>query len=282
MPSTFNARRPIAVFAAVLAALVGEAAFAQDSAPSQPPPQLDHRGMVLAAIPPPPTAADGDTSLVGPSEGLESLRAALDALYSRSPFSAAALETLKANGNVFVLYQPQFPETTNNLHDLSIAGFYPEYFQKEENGTKDFVVAVGRHGIKWPTEELAAVLVHELVGHGIQHLEGRLEFVREIDLECEAMLYMERFYQDARIDKFAGDIIRFRKALEQHWCSDFRRHMREHTPEMMALWDVLNPDVVRLLAAFETYVAGLRDTGVPDDAIDAAKRLREEPKAMRQ
>ena len=73
---------------------------------------------------------------------------------------------------------------------------------------------VGRYGAKWPARELAAVLAHELVGHGMQQYRGRMEHVRTIDLECEAYLYEEQAYQDLGLDKRSSEMIKFRQALE--------------------------------------------------------------------
>jgi len=83
---------------------------------------------------------------------------------------------------------------------------------------------VGRHGVKWPTNELAAVLANELVGHGMQH--QRMGKMRPIDLECKAYLYEELANQDLGLNKRSSEMVRFRKGLETHWCADFKRYMR--------------------------------------------------------
>ena len=263
------------VAAALMAAALNGPVLAGTEAPKDLLPQEAYKGLVLVAVPP-EAGARYDTSLLPEREGIANLRAAVELLYRESPFSAQALETLKRNGNVIVFYDSRYPEMKTNTSTLNVAAFFPEYFTKGLNGSgrTDFVVVIGRHGIKWPTRELAPVIVHELVGHGMQRLRGRLEYVRELDLECEAMLYMERYYQELGFDKKNEEMIRFRKALEDHWCSDFKRYMREKAPSLVKLWDVLDPDVRRLLAAFEVYVNDLRDRGVSGVAIDAAQRLR--------
>jgi TPR repeat protein len=118
------------------------------------------------------------------------------------------------------------------------------------------------------------IIVHELVGHGIQHLNGWLDWVREIDLECNANLYGERFYQDVGIDKKSREVVQFRRALESHWCADFKAHMKQDDPAVLALWDVLDPDIPRLLAEFDRYVEAMRHSGAAAQAIEAARAMR--------
>jgi hypothetical protein len=115
--------------------------------------------------------------------------------------------------------------------------------------------------------ELAAVLVHELVGHGTQYLNGRFKSLRNVDLECEAWLYEEMAYQDFRFDKSSREMIKFRQQLEgvgftDGYCSDFKRYMQKNTPARMPYWASLNPDVPKLLEAFEDYLNDLRAKGL--------------------
>ena len=79
-----------------------------------------------------------------------------------------------------------------------------------------------------------------LLDHGMQHLRDRLEGRRQLDVECEASLYELNAYQDFKMDKFAREMILFRKELQEFNCDDFRRYMRKNTPSMMKLWDELN------------------------------------------
>ena len=230
------------------------------------------KGIRLVGVPAEP-GVDYGIKLVSPRRGLRNLRKALELIHGKSPFSVAAIETLKENGNVIVVYSPRLPQTKGGY--LLAAVFLPDYFKRGGGGPggKDFVVIVGPLGIKWPTPELAMVLVHELVGHGMQQLRGRMDYVRELDLECAANLYGEKFYQDIGIDKRTTEVIQFRRALEEHWCSDFKRYMREKTPSLTKIWDVLNPDVPRLLEAFDGYADDLRDGGVSGDAVKAARKM---------
>lgn len=201
--------------------------------------------------------------------GLDRIVAALDLLYARSPLSARAMETLKGAGGVVIVYDPHFP--ASRLSTLTIAAFFPDFFEHE--GTrKQFVTVVGRYGAKWPTRELAAILAHELVGHGMQHLRGRLDHVRTIDLECEAYLYEEQAYQDLGLDKRDAEMIRFRKALEDNWCKPFRSWLLERQPARVAYWERLNPAVPQILEAYLEYVEDLRQSGEAARAIDIERR----------
>jgi len=66
-------------------------------------------------------------------------------------------------------------------------------------GKRLYLVAVGRLGINWPTDELAAVLAHEFAGHAVQFLERRLTRMRH--LECEALLVNEQANLDLGLNK---------------------------------------------------------------------------------
>lgn len=202
---------------------------------------------------------------------LDRIKKALEILYQKSPFSAKAIETLRGAGEVIIVYDPHFPKS--RLSGLTIAAFFPDFYQKD-GPRKQFVTVVGRYGAKWPASELAAVLAHELVGHGMQHYRGRLEHVRTIDLECEAYLYEERVYQDLKMDKRAGEMIRFRQALEDQWCKSFRIHTARHDRKSMALWKRLNPDVPGILKVYLRYIERLRTEGVAKKAIDKERRNR--------
>jgi hypothetical protein len=226
--------------AAVLLALAAPAA-AQFGMP-----RSGHHGIELVAAPP-KGDRHFDVSIVGSDKGIDNLRAALDLLLRRSAFAAHAIETLKRNGRVVLVYDPNYPQRLT-MGD-AIAGFFPTYFR--DRG--DFLVVVSRHGIKWPTAELAAVLAHELAGHGIQHLRGDADRMRPIDRECEAWLYEEKAYQDLGVDKMSKGMVEFRMQLERRECSDFIRYQERHSPSTARLWEARNPDVTRLLAAFRDY-----------------------------
>ena len=237
--------------------------------------KLKYKGISLVAVPPSATKKF-KVELLTPEQGIKKLHAALDLIYQKSPYSVAAIETLKKNGNVTIIYSPNMKQTLDG--SLLAAVFLPEYYRKNKDigGGKDFVVIVSLNGIKWPTPELAMVLVHELVGHGMQQYLGQLDFIRVLDLECTANLYGERFYQDIKINKQQREIIQFRQALEGHWCSDFKRYMRKHQPAHTKYWDMLNPDVPKLLNVFNQYAKFMRDQGISGRAIQASKKDQQE------
>ncbi len=115
-------------------------------------------------------------------------------------------------------------------------------------------MVIGRYLVKWPRDEIVAVLASEMVGHGVQHLEGRLETMDEMDAKCEAGLYKEQVHQDLGLDKHSSLRVKFRQDLEWRWCTDFKRYMKAQRPAQMALWKHLNPDVPQLLTVFADYV----------------------------
>ncbi len=238
-----------------------------------------YRGISLVSIPK-KNNTKYDTSFLPPRQGIENLRRAIDVIYKKSPFSAAKLEVLKKVGQITIAYYPGFEE--GKTGSFALAAFFPDFYDKgvtkdgKKSDKKWFVVKVGRHAIKWPPDELAMIIVHELVGHGMQKLQGRLEYIRNIDLECAANLYGERFYQDIKIDKSLDNIVRFRKSLEEHWCSDLKRYMRRMKPPTDAMWDVLNPDVPKLLDIFDEYVKYQYKNGITKKSIAAAKKMRRE------
>jgi TPR repeat protein len=230
--------------------------------------QFMHRGVQIAGKPAPP-GKYYDIDLASPAQGAETVKKALDILYEGSSYNARAIEKLKAAGNVVIIYDPAFP--SRELTKITIAAFLPDFYQADGN-TKDFLTVVGRFGGKWSPRELAPVLAHELTGHGMQHLRGHLENVREVDLECEAYLYQEKAYQDLSFDKGVRDMIQFRKVLEGHWCADFRAWQRKNGRTALKAWDRLNPDVPVILDDYLVYIDALRKSGVATDAVARAKK----------
>jgi hypothetical protein len=234
--------------------------------------EMKYQGLTLMAIGAKPDAKS-DLAPIEPQAALANLKAAVDLVLQKSAFSVAALKTLEANGNVVIAYNPEFKAARNGL--FALAAFLPDFYKRDDPAHHDFLVSVGPHAIRWPTQELAMIVVHELVGHGIQHLNGWLDYVREIDLECNANLYGERFYQDIGIDKLNREVVEFRKALEGHWCADFKDYLKQRDPALMKMWDVRDPDVPKLLALFNDYTAEMRRNGTAGKAIQAAKEMRE-------
>ena len=237
---------------------------------AQPVLTLEHRGIQLSAMPLP--NQQSDILVLAPKTGVHNLRMALDRLYTTSPFSVRHLETLKENGRVTIVYDAAFPK--RQLSKVTIAAFFPDFFQKETGGLKHFLVVVGRFGVKWETNKLAAVIAHELVGHGLQHFRGHRDKDRKIDLECEALIYEMRSRQDLGIRPDTNDNIRFRKHVRGNWCADFGRYMTARGLNVDKAWGYGRPNVPTLLRHFDHYRRHLRRTGVSAKAVAAAKSQR--------
>lgn len=239
------------------------------------PIQLTYKGINLIATPP---RADAGLSipLMAMQAGMKKMRDALDLLYEKSTLSRTTIEKLKKSGPVFIVYDPNFPKKVEDLTKIWAAAFFPNYLKNHGigNGEDAYLAVVSRHGIKWTTPELAAVLAHELVGHAMQQMLGRFTYLRNLELECEAWLFQEQVLQDLAVDKLHRDIVTFRQNLEFHYCSDFKRYLSKKDPEAAKLWDVLNPDVPRLLAAFEEYAKSLHASGASGKAIETARGQR--------
>lgn len=239
-------------FGAVLAASVFAAAAAG-------PPRLSqiHSGIRLIAVPLKP-GASYDINIVEPQSGLDNLRRALDMLTGHSPLNAAAIATLKKAGEITIVYNPNFPERT--VGAFTVAAFSRKAFHgsRRGGGRRSFLVIVGRQGIQWTTPELAAILAHELAGHGLQHQRGEAGHMRSLDRECEAHLYEEKAFQDLKVDKKSRLVVQFRKELENHACVGFKSYMAKNARDVFRTWDDLNPDIRRLLTVFRAYLKSRR------------------------
>ena len=226
--------------------------------------RVSHRGITLMTVPPAP-AVDYDIEVIGGRQALDKIRDALDALLDNSPYSAAAIEKLIGNGEVFIVYDPSYPDkVVSNFLGVTLAAFQPNLFDNAggKAGAIEFPVVVGRYLVKWPRDEVAGVLAHELVGHGTQHLQGRLATIGDRDTECEANLYKEKAHQDLGTNVRSLSMVRFRRDLHWVWCAEFKRYMTQHRPALMGLWTRLNPDVPGLLAVFKEYMSDRID---PDE-----------------
>jgi|TARA_Y100000294_G_scaffold114882_2_gene106561 hypothetical protein len=226
-----------------------------------------HHGIRVVAITLPP-ARDYDVTLLEPRPAVDNLTAAIDHLYAGSPFSAKALEKLKKAGNVTVVYDATFPK--EKFAEVTLAAFVYDFFKKE-GSRKNFLIVVSRFGVKWPTKELAGIIAHELVGHGIQHLRGQLGRLREIDTECEAELYRAAAYEDLGVDRTTSDMVRFYNEMNTRWCADFRLYLQKRNPRLMKLWDYGRRTLPRLIKLFEEYLGDLQTPGVDGNPISAAK-----------
>ena len=248
-----------AILPALVVGLLAWTAISHGVAASSDRIEFTHRGVIILGVPPGP-AADYDVPVMEAARAAEKIRAALDLLLDNSPEGAAALETLKDKGRVVIGYVPAFPAEDAATWGARLAAFVPDLLADAPGarGGKDFPVVVGRYIVQWKTEELAVVLAHELLGHGRQHLLGRLESMSLRDRECEASLYEEMARQHLGLDKHSELAVSFRRALEWRWCVPFKEYLTRQAPEKMALWNAIDPDVPELQAAFEDY---LRATG---------------------
>lgn len=195
-----------------------------------------------------------DSDSIPPKQALKKIIDAHDLLYSQSERSARAIDRLRKAGPIAIVYDPHFPPP--RFVGNTIAAFFPDKFDVK-SGKGTLLFAVGRYGIHWPTDELGVVLAHELLGHGIQHLEGRDWTGRLLDIECEAFLWTEQANQDLKIDKFNRYVISLRREIEKHWCSDFIRWSAKNQPEVANLWNSRDPDIPALVAGFKRYAAYL-------------------------
>jgi hypothetical protein len=218
----------------------------------------EFNGISLIAITP-SANKNFNVPIVTAKKALKTIKQALKLIDISSPFSKSQIELLKKNGPVIIVYDPRYPDKLSSMSSVKIALFSPYHYNRKTSNTSGhvFLVIVSRHGIKWPTKEFAAVMVHELVGHGIQHLNDSWGKMRLIDMECEAWLYEEMAYQDLKIDKFSNEMINFKKQLEKQ-CDSFLRHLRNYDRIGAALWNKLNPDIRKLLKHFADYQKQLK------------------------
>jgi len=233
-----------------------------------------HRGIVLLGFPCPQNVKG---SVVSTQKGINKIIKALDLLATQSPRSFAVIGRLKKSGPVMIVYDPSYPPPGKNLMSIQNALFLPTFvdtFDKKSTGKK-FTVIVGRDGIKQSLPKLSAVLAHELMGHGQQYLDDRIFAMRVLDVECEAWLLEELVYQDLNVNKLSQDMVEFRRNLETLHCNDFIRYMRKRLPQQASLWDVQNPDVMKLLNIFKGYIKVQREMGMISSAQVAAKKQRE-------
>ncbi len=210
----------------------------------------EYKGISLIGLAP-PVGEKFDVPIVEPAQALKVISEALALIEGGSAFSKSQIERLKKKGPVTIVYDPRYPDKMSNMASVQVALFSPHYFKRARQLT--FLVIVSRHGVKWPVKELAAVMVHELVGHGIQHLNNRWGKMRLIDMECEAWLYEEMAYQGLEMDKFSSQMIDFKKQLEKQ-CDSFLRYLRNNDPKGAQLWETLDPNVPELLKHFDLYL----------------------------
>lgn len=228
---------------------------AQAEAQAEAPKRLSAtvQGVMILAYE--PGAAEIDGIRTTPArQALTLLSDALSQVMTRSPLVAARIERLKQAGRPIVLYDARHPKDTAT--EITLGAFYPDFYDPKA-GKKDFVIVFGRTGIQWGPQEIAATLAHELGGHAIQRLEGRIYAMRLLDAECEANLIEEQAKQDLGFDKHSQASVAARRDMETHWCDDFRRWTIDSKSPAAPQWDALNPNVPTLLRAFRGYLEKL-------------------------
>ncbi len=210
-----------------------------------------------------------DIKVPSSDSGIQSIKNATNLIFTKSPYNANLINYLSESGKVIIIYDPAFPK--RQLASQKIAAFFPPFFQ--HNGDlKQFRVVVGRYGIKWPIEKLAAVIVHELAGHGLQHLRQRTFFDRKLDRECEALIYEEKAYQDFNVPRDTPYRKRFLQHTRHKWCADFNRFLVKTKINTDEAWSYGKPDVPKLLNHFENYIKHLRKSGIAGSAIIETKK----------
>lgn len=249
-----------AIVASLSVALLGAAVIVHGMAAPNEMLEFSHKGVNLIGVPP-SAPAEYDVPVIGARHAVDKIRAALDLLLEKSPYGAAVLKSLKDKGRVVIAYVPGFPFKDASSSGARLAAFVPDLLSETPNpsGQKDFPVVIGRYIVKWKIEDLAVALAHELVGHGKQHLLGRLHSMSMLDSECEASLYEEMVRQHLGMDKHSEVAINFRQLLEWRWCVPFKEYMAKHARAKMALWNTMNPDVPRLHAIFEDYLRSIKE-----------------------
>ncbi len=212
--------------------------------------QETHRGIYILAEEPEEEVIDGVRTTPAP-DAVAFIRAVIDRMSDMSSLIQNRFDDLKQAGHIVILYDARHPDET--WESINLASYFPRYYDPAA-GDYSFVIIIGRTGIQWDLDRMAAVLAHETAGHAFQHMQGRLLQMRVLDAECEAYLIEERANQDLGADKGSEDSIAFRQALEQHWCSDFRAYTRDNAPEAHAVWEQRDPDISALLYAFRDYL----------------------------
>ena len=212
-----------------------------------------HRGIKIVAYPL-PSGKVFDVPALSATKAIKILQQSYDFLLLHSPYAAKQLKIIQENGPIWISYIPAFPpQGVNGGEATTFALFNPSLVRRSDGG-KSYPVVISRHTIHWPITEIAWVLAHELIGHGLQHLQNRLDRSRIKDLECEAFLHQEQVLQELGLWKNGEMMVRTRRQMEESWCQPFRLHMARTMPDKMSLWEVRNLDVPQLLTLYKRYM----------------------------
>jgi hypothetical protein len=215
----------------------------------------EFRGMELVGMQLPP-ASDFDIPLADPAATVAKIKTAVDRVLQASPVAARGLGVLSKAGQIRIVYDAAFPE--RSLSRVIVAAFLVGEFQPQD-GKRDFTMIVSRFGANWPVDELAAVLVHELIGHGLQRLKNRFGNDRPIDLECEARLWQQLYITDAGMPQDTQEMVAFRKTTDRRVCHDFRRYVRHLRPDVMQQWDSGRFRMADVIDLFDNYYTTIRN-----------------------
>ncbi|MCG8616198.1 MAG: sel1 repeat family protein [Desulfobacterales bacterium] len=238
------------------------------------PESISYRGMRIETVPVNPDRTF-DVGLVKADPAVKKIKDAIDLIYKDARGLSRELDRIKAAGDVHIIYNPNYPNRQQDLAKVHVALFLPYYLDDQVDiTTKPLPVLISRHGIKWPTNELAAILVHELVGHGAQYLKGLTDTARSNELECDAWLLEEQAYQHFGLDKSSRKMIQFRKQLGGYktkagHCTAFLNYVRKTWPDKISLYERLNPDVPALRKLLVKFMTHLEKTGVTAQALAA-------------
>ena len=83
--------------------------------------------------------------------------------------------------------------------------------------------------------------------------QGRLHAMREVDRECEARLYQLRVQQDLGVGSTSARTVKFRRTLEDVWCSDFKQFLWNIDPNTLSMWRSRPLDADSLMEQFDFY-----------------------------
>ncbi|MBF0582676.1 MAG: hypothetical protein HQL80_00430 [Magnetococcales bacterium] len=215
-------------------------------------PKRIHQGITVVALPASPNDP-ADLPRTDSLEAIDKIVKGYDYLLAHSPHAADTIARIKASGPIWILYSPGFPRPNTHHDDATTFATLNPALVVRKDGGKSFPVLLGYHLIQWPTAELAWILGHELVGHGLQHLQDRLAKTRLHDLECEAFLHQERVSQELGLWKNGEVMVKVRRQMEEKWCLPFRHYMIKNDKNSMKLWDVREMNIPELLKIFNKY-----------------------------
>ncbi|MHC4094009.1 MAG: hypothetical protein ACYSVY_27675 [Planctomycetota bacterium] len=189
--------------------------------------------------------------VLGGREALARIEVALEVLRTGSPNSYDAMTNL--GGRIVIKYDPDDAFLDALGGPLAVFRSYTGIEKLDRSADPLYVAVLGARAVRWPAEDLAGIIVHEIVGHGRQHAEGRLRAMHRNDRECEARLYQLRACQDLGISPARGTMAAFQQSLEEVWCGQFLSHLRRAWPEAGNLWAAASEDPERVFASYEAY-----------------------------